>query len=358
MKPIQRLVAIKDQILSDLDEIKRTNQQTVEHVTRAVGASTDDLRHELEEMSQIIEEKLGKTNWQLSSTANTLKELREIVYEYCIPTQDPYSYPASTAAYRFDTPELSLLQYLRSFVPTRNAVDIGAHSGMASDLLLSAGYKVFAFEPNNDVYEGLCNRFEEHADFKAYPLAVGADDGHATLHMIGRSEDVEHLFAKDLSIYATLVKHAVPDGLWYKDREEVQVRSLKTLHQSRQIPLDVCVVFIDTEGGELDILRGMGKATYNCVVAKFWDSKYYFSEGTIGILPEIVSEMRKRSYSWHIVIYRVFDGESSSDPRWYANVDQSVEQSWGYVSFFRDFSLFTEAFKWCTANLRQNETFR
>ncbi len=337
MKPIQRLVAVKDQILADLSEIKSTNQQAVDRVTQAVANSNDDLKHELSEMSQIIEEKMGKTNWQLAATANTLKELRELVYEYCIPTQDPFSYPAATAAYRFDTPELSLLQYLRSFLPTRNAVDIGAHSGMASHLLLSAGYKVFAFEPNNDVYEGLCNRFEMDPDFKAYPLAVGADDGHATLHLMGRSDDVEHLFSKDLSTYASLVKHAVPDGLWYKDREEVQVRSLKTLHQARQIPLDICVVFIDTEGSELDIIKGMSKATYNCVVAKFWDTKYQFSEGTINLLPDIVSEMRKRGYTWHLVIYRIFDGESSSDPRWYANVDQSVEQSWGYVSFFRIF---------------------
>jgi hypothetical protein len=102
----------------------------------------------------------------------------------------------------------------------------------------------------------------------------------------------------------------------------------------------------------------MGKAIYSCVICKYWDSKYRFSQGAIGSLHEIVLEMRRRNFAWHIVIYRIFDGESSSDPRWYANIDQSVEQSWGYVSFFKDFSLFTEAWKWCTANLRQNETFK
>jgi FkbM family methyltransferase len=355
---IERILAVKDQMLSDLEEIKNGNAQAADRITQAVMSKSDDARRDLVELTRAIDEQTGKMNWQLSSTATYLKEIREIIYEYSVPTQDPYSYSAETNAYRLEHPELAVLQQLRAFLPTRNVLDIGANVGNTSELLLSVGFRVYAFEPNADVYKELCHRFAGNTDFKALPHAVGAEDGHAPLHMVRLSADVAHRFEKDHSVYATLVKHALPDGVWFTNPTEVQVRTLKTLHQSREIPQDVAVVITDTEGGDGDVIQGMGKAAYSCIVSKFWDEKHYFSRGTHGLLPATTAEMRKRGYGWHLVIYRIFDGETSSDPRFYTNLDQSVQNSWGYVMYFKDFSLFAEALKWCTSNVRQNETFR
>jgi hypothetical protein len=155
-----------------------------------------------------------------------------------------------------------------------------------------------------------------------------------------------------------MFKHSLPDGVWFAEPDEVQLRMLKTLHQNRVVPLDISVVVMDTEGGDLDIIRGMGKATYHAVMVKFWDGKHRFSQEKIGLLEQTVAEMRRHGYGWHIVIYRVFDGESTSSARYFANIDRSVEQSSGFAIFFRDYSLFAEALKWCSSNLRQNESFR
>jgi len=358
MKPIERIVAVKDRMFADLDEIKRNNQEATEQLSQTVATKNDELKTAVKDLNEAVHEQTGKLNWQLVSAANALKEIRDVLYEYCVPTQDPYSYTAGTGAYRLETPELSVLQHLRAYLPTRNVIEVGAGTGRATELLLSAGYRVYSFEANAASYESLCDRFEGNQDFKGSPIAVGGSDGVAQLHTVKASQDTADRYESDLNFYSTTVKHAMPDGIWYAEAKDVQLKTLQSLHQSRHIPLDAAIVHIDCEGGDLDVIRGMGKNTYSCVTTKFWDAKHHFSDGSVGLLPETVAEMRKRGYIWHIVIYRIFDGEHSSEARFYTNIDQSVEQSWGHCIFFRDFALFTEAMKWCTANIRQNETFR
>jgi hypothetical protein len=136
------------------------------------------------------------------------------------------------------------------------------------------------------------------------------------------------------------------------------MRSLKSLHQAAQIPVDIGLVKIDTEGGDAEVIKGMGAVYYPCVVTEYWDAKHPFSAGTTGLLPTSVAEMRKRGYNWHIVVYRtVDDNNASSEPRYYANINQSPEKSYGNAIFFKEFSLFSEAYNWCSANIRPNEMF-
>ncbi|MCX6376601.1 MAG: hypothetical protein NTU88_11310, partial [Armatimonadetes bacterium] len=57
-----------------------------------------------------------------------------------------------TSDYEFTNPETGLMDLLYSYLPTRKAIDVGAHTGDVSECLLRSGYEVYAFEPFPPVY--------------------------------------------------------------------------------------------------------------------------------------------------------------------------------------------------------------
>ncbi|MGH9549768.1 MAG: FkbM family methyltransferase, partial [Terriglobales bacterium] len=321
-----------------------------------VAKRADEAAGQLANMARALDQQNAIIRQDVANVQSQLTFVNGLVQRYVVPVHDKYSYGEETGEYRLQNPEAALIQHLRSFLPSRNALDIGAHRGDVSALLLSAGDRVFAFEPSKDSFARLTERFAGNQDFKPFPFAISTQDGNRPLFSLQVAPEIESQFNKDLSVYSTLVKHPTPKQMYYAQAAvEVQTRSLKSLHLAGQIPVDIGIVKIDTGGGDLDVIKGMGSVYYACVVTEFWDAKHYFSMGSAGLLPSLVQEMRKRGYLWHIVIYRLIDG---TDSRFYANIDQSVENSWGNVAFFKEFTLFSEAYNWCSANLVQNETFR
>lgn len=341
---VERIKGVKDRILFYLEAIK--NDQTVLLNQQA------ELRGQLDVL-----------NAQVHDLAREAKHIEqehhvELLHELK-PSNAQYSYPPDLEIYRRGNPEVSLLQYLRSFLPSPNAIDIGANVGEVSAMLLSAGYRVFAFEPLPETYERLRERFENiSTGFKSFEMAVGAADGVTSFYTVnvGDPELSKHMDA-DLSVYGTTVKHSMPAGMEYSEPIDVKVRSLKSLHASGELPADISILKIDTEGGDLEVIRGMGTAKYAVIVSEFWDAEHYFSNGEFGLLQDTVAQLRARGYNWHIVIYRAGD-ENYVEPRFYCNIDQSVRGSWGNVIFFRDYDVFKEALKWCSSTIRANSSFR
>ena len=68
--------------------------------------------------------------------------------------------------------EIGLMEFLSSHLPTRRAIDIGAHLGEVSECLLRSGYEVYAFEPNPRVYAKLVERLGDHKRFMLSPLPL------------------------------------------------------------------------------------------------------------------------------------------------------------------------------------------
>lgn len=341
---VERIKNVKDRILSSLDLLTSGQAE--------IRASQSELRGDI-----------AVLNAQMHDLHNESKRIEQQHFDQLSrlvqPCNDRFSYPPDLEQYRRANPEISLLQYLRAFLPSPNAIDIGANVGDVSDMLLSAGYRVFAFEPMPETFERLRERFERvSSGFKSFPIAVGAADGVTSFYNVEIADpELSHSMDPDLSVYGTTVKHAVPQGMNYSEPIEVNVRSLKSLHGAGELPADISILKIDTEGGDLEVIRGMGTAKYAVIVSEFWDAEHYFSNGEFGLLPETVAHLRARGYNWHIVIYRP-DGADSVEPRFYCNIDQSVCGSWGNAIFFRDYDVFKEAFKWCSSMLRANSSFR
>ena len=127
----------------------------------------------------------------------------------------------------------------------------------------------------------------------------------------------------------------------------MQVRSLESLRQSHQIQDAVGVLKIDTEGFDLEVLRGIGDLACDVVMTEFWDRQTDFGREGAANLDALVGQMRVCGYGWHIVVYKL----SGKPISYYCNRRASVPGSWGNAIFFKDRGLFREALEWCSSAL-------
>jgi FkbM family methyltransferase len=242
----------------------------------------------------------------------------------------------------FQDLDIELMTYLYSYLPHRRAVDIGANRGDVSSRLLQAGYQVYAFEPFPPVIDKLKNRLGDHPNFQLFPLAIGSENQTQELH-IATDETPDNTY-QDASFYSSLTKHSLSEGLVFTDTITVTVKTLASLHDGEELPKDIGLVKIDTEGFDLEVIKGMGNYRYPVVVAEFWDQNFPFGRsGAMNQLPDLVKAMKERDYHWHLVIYRIW---GSSDVSYYCNSAYSLDNSWGNVFFFQDYQVFHQALLW------------
>ena len=248
---------------------------------------------------------------------------------------------------KFNEPETGLMELLGPFLPTARALDIGAHSGDVSERLLAAGYEVYAFEPNPPIFESLVERLGGRANFHPFRLALGRREGMMPLYL---ADDLSgyHRYA-DPTLLSSLAIHGILDDLGYTRSIPVEVKSIESLCRSGIIPEDISLVKIDTEGYDLEVIRGMEDLRYPFVAAEFWDREILWGRSGLAYsLENLVSEMRNRGYSRHLVIYRLW----GRNEIWYAlDATESVANSWGNAFFFQDPDLFGRAARWCSTVL-------
>ena len=245
-------------------------------------------------------------------------------------------------------PEIALAQYLFSYLPNRNAIDVGANVGNFSARLLESGFKVFAFEPFEAAFNNLQSRFSGNPDFQAFRVGLGPQDGTMQLHIAADTSGKRGF--PDPTLYNSLVDHSLMPGLEFKENLSVEVRSLESLQSQGTVPAEAGFVKVDTEGFDIEIVRGMGHGDYSVVMTEFWDPRHPFGLSGAGHTENLVAEMKSRGYVWYIVIYHLNNDAIIS---YYCNRSRSVPGSWGNIIFFRDNQLFRHAQNWCEAMLRQ-----
>ncbi len=245
----------------------------------------------------------------------------------------------------FQDIDIELMVYLYSFLPHHRAVDIGANRGDISHRLLEVGYEVYAFEPFPPVLEKLTTRLGENPRFHLFPFAMGSVNETRDLHIA--TDKTEDQMYDDPTFYSSLTKHSLSEGLVFTETLSVTVKTLASLHESAELPSDIGLVKIDTEGFDLEVIKGMGDFIYPVVVAEFWDTNFPFGKsGAMNHLKDMVKAMKERNYHWHIVIYRIW---GNHDISYYCNSAYSLDSSWGNVFFFQDYEVFNQALKWCSS---------
>jgi FkbM family methyltransferase len=232
---------------------------------------------------------------------------------------------------------------LYSHVPSRVALDVGANVGRVSSGLLDIGYEVYAFEPLSKAVETLSKDFGKHPRLHIFAYALGSEEAHLPLHLAdGLTPNTDNL-----SLFSTLRPHSMPEGLKFSETTEVTVSTIEKLVELGELPKDLGLVKIDTEGFDLEVIRGMGKLRPPIVVTEFWGEGFVFSkeEGPPRYsASEILSTMRQRGYWWSLIIYRI---DGSDVVRYTNNSLQAPKKAWGNIFFFLDHTPFIQAAKWC-----------
>jgi FkbM family methyltransferase len=291
-----------------------------------------------------LDEELRRSAAAADSVASVLPELRDYLANQsdrhiCIEAPD----------YGSENPEVGLMAFLYSYLPTHNAIDVGAHTGEVSQYLLNAGYEVSAFEPYPPSYTRLTDRLNGQTGFKAFLVALGNETGEAPLHLAVAAPDDQ--WFDDPTVFHSLAPHGMPEGLTFSSTVSVPVRRLADLHREEVLPpaQDISLLKIDTEGYDLEVIRGMDDCHYPVVVVEFWDVQIPFADrGLRYTAQDMVAEMRGRGYLWYIVLYRVWGQNTLA---FFCNHDRPVPKSWGNIFFFADRDTFMQAQQWCTAVL-------
>ena len=276
-----------------------------------------------------------------------IRSLTAVVADQASATRQSAPVVAPTAdAFSALNPEISLLQYVSSYIDNRTAVDVGAHVGDVADRLLDSGCHVYAFEPFPASFAALQDRLGGRADFTASPVAIGAVDGEGQLNIAAATTEAEGL---DSSLFHSLIDHPLGTSVQFADAVPVQVRSLASLRQTGEIPQQIGLLKIDAEGADLEVIKGLGEPDIPVVMTEYWDSEHAFGKGAHGHLAPTVELMRSLGYVWHVVIYHIDEKETIS---YYFNHAHTMPGSWGNAIFFKERALFARAAQWCEAALR------
>jgi FkbM family methyltransferase len=345
----QRQGEVLDQVLEKIDAHRRSMDQAMERLeqmSQQGHALCEPTWSRIEalhrDMMAALEALTGEVGQQRAASAGFEKYTRsvlenEVVRQVCVETDD----------YGSINPEAGLLTFLYSYLPTPKAIDAGAHAGDVAERLLQAGFEVYAFEPSAPTFERLNQRLGGRPGFHPFNIALGSSDGEMPLHL-ATDRSVNKTY-RDASAFSSLTRHSMPEDLPFTDSIRVPVRTLASLHRSGSVPQDISLAKIDTEGFDLEVIRGMGEHRYPIVIAEYWDPETWFGRsGLLYTLETLVGEMRSRGYQWHIVAYRIWGRDQTA---YYCNHSRSVPNSGGNVLFFRDYEVFRQAQAWCSAVL-------
>lgn len=304
-------------------------------ISNRLEAMSKDLKSKLEAMSKDLE----KISDQVRQTEGLLA-MHSARFEPWLPEDN----------FKHSEPEYYLSSFLCDFLPGRIVVDVGANEGDFTMVLSDAGNRVFAFEPFPPVFQTLRARVADRKRVTVYNLALGATE--TTLPLFVANETAEQATG-DGSLYNTFRPHFVRESVEFSENVKVPVKTLAGLVKSGDVPKDIDFLKIDTEGFDLEVIRGMDQIAPAVVQTEFWGSEFVFVRNeaepqNIVLAAQIIAEMRSRGYWWNLIVFRV---ESENEIRYATNLADAPKKAWGNLLFFRDAELFAKACDWCRGAL-------
>ena len=329
--PLDRFTEFKGELEQYIETLVLNDSSIIDALARMLGLIAK-LDTRAEQHHKFLTAEIRSLTATVADLGSTTRQSAPVV----APAADEFS---------AHNPEVSLLQYISSYIDNRAVVDVGAHVGDVAERLLDCGCQIYAFEPFPTSFAALQDRLGGRAGFTASPVANGAADGEGQLKIASANEG-EGL---DASLFHSLVDHPLGTSVRFADALPVQIRSLASLRQTGEIPSQIGLLKIDTEGADIEVIKGLGEPDIPVVMTEFWDSNHAFGAGTHGHLGPTVELMRSMGYPWHVVIYHVDEDDSIS---YYFNYAQTFPGSWGNAIFFKERALFARAAQWCEAALR------
>lgn len=220
--------------------------------------------------------------------------------------------------------EIVLIDRLVCFLNCKYFIDVGAEKGTFSKIMLGHGMAGVVFEPlpkHFAILNDLVKRYPKAA------LRTCAITNVDTKQFFNVATDDE---GRELDYYHSLQKASAPGIFSHNKSFEVECRSLKSLAERGEIAQEIGVLKTDTEGNDLNVLRGLGLLRPEIVVCEYFSPGLYngWAEGA----PELAIEhMHGLGYEKFLATKRIgaleFLGTSPT---------LFQDKQWGNLLFFRN----------------------
>lgn len=220
--------------------------------------------------------------------------------------------------------EIKLINSLAPYLVNRNFIDVGAEKGEFALTMFEQGLCGILFEPMSRHHAELQQLVSRYADSKMYICAISNVDAKQKFYVATDSD------GKELDYYHSLQKGDTPGIFEHSNFFEVECRSLLSLAEHGEIFSDIGILKIDTEGNDLNVLRGMGSLRPEIIICE------YFTQGLYAGWPEggpesIITYMHGLGYHDFLATKRVgrleFVGLGTAAYQ---------EKQWGNLFFFRE----------------------
>lgn len=138
-------------------------------------------------------------------------------------------------------------------------IEVGAFDGTDSLRYHAKGYRVFTFEPNRALYDALCAKTRDLADYTVLPKAVASTNGTTTFHICRKGGASSILpFRSDAELRRTWTARRTDiqySGVSY----DVETTRLDTfLEQQGLTTTRIDYLHVDAQGVDLDVLNSLG----------------------------------------------------------------------------------------------------
>lgn len=228
-------------------------------------------------------------------------------------------------AYQQET-DIQLLVEMFQHLKNRIVIDIGAEKGTLVQVFLEQKCEaVYAFEPFPPSLAALRERFHGESRVHIFDYALGHQNEQRELHI---AQDTS---GNDYSYYHSLVLNAETSVIHWGKAIPVEVRTLDSLVAEGKIPARVGILKIDTEGNDLNVLRGLGGLTSDIVIVECWNALSGTLEDPPYTLSDLVNTMRPRGYNHYGYIKRNGVNETIT-----LDTMQTEPGDWGNVIFVHD----------------------
>lgn len=220
--------------------------------------------------------------------------------------------------------EIKLINRVSQYLTNKSFIDIGAEKGVFASTMLDVGMTGVLFEPMPRHLPLLTDLIAKYKNAQLYTCAITDADTKQRFNVATDSE------GRELDYYHSLQKAGAPGVFTHSKSFEVECRSLNSMVKRGEIPSEIGVLKTDTEGNDLNVLRGMGQLRPELIICEYFTQGLYggWSEGA----PELVIEyMRDLGYKIFLATKRIGDLE-------FIGMGTALyqEKQWGNLFFFRD----------------------
>lgn len=229
----------------------------------------------------------------------------------------------ATDNYLFQDLEYQFMTQLIPYLKNNYFIDVGAEKGAFSLLLCNHDMHGAVIEPLPKHYSVLENLLSQYENICLYPFAITNIDTKQPFYVATNGSE-------ELDYFHSLQKAESPGIFKHDSYFDVECRSLHSLATSRLVSTDIGILKIDTEGNDLNVLRGLGMLRPEVVMCEFFNSGIY-SGWPEGEPQPIIDYMFSLGYSKFIC----FKNTGSltfinTIPVFYS------EKSWGNLIFMQD----------------------